>query len=274
LYDYLPLKFISNKLYFLTIRPNLTIHQLSFIVKVEKGNPCQRRLPVLPQIGRIVEIDCIRGIAIILMVIFHIVFDLAYFYNWSLDYLTGFWYYQGKSSAVLFMLVSGISCTLSKNPLRRGLKVFGAGILITLVTYYYNPAVCIRFGILHLLGVGMFTAPLLVKQSALTLALAGTALLGLGHWAASQTSATIWLFPLGLTPPGLSSLDYYPLLPWLGIVLYGMATGKLLYPTKQPLWPSAARSHPARILGWLGRRSLIIYLVHQPLILAVLYFLF
>ncbi|WP_143122536.1 heparan-alpha-glucosaminide N-acetyltransferase [Sporomusa acidovorans] len=226
----------------------------------------------MPHIGRIAEIDCLRGIAILMMVIFHIVFDLAYFFNWPLDYLSGFWYYQGKSSAILFMLISGISATLGRHPLRRGLKVLGAGMLITLATYVYSPALYIRFGILHLLGVGMLAAPWLVKRSALTLTLAGTTLLVLGNWIANLRATIVWLIPLGVRPWDFASIDYYPLLPWLGIVLYGMAAGKLFYSAKQPLWPAATRNQPVRILGWLGRRSLIIYLLHQPILLVVLSF--
>jgi len=225
----------------------------------------------LPQIARIAEIDCFRGIALLLMILFHIVFDLAYFYNWSIDYLNGFWYYLGKASAILFMLVSGISNTLSHNPIRRGLTVFGAGMLITVVTYYYIPAMYIRFGILHLLGFGMLAAPWLTKLSALLLILSGTTLLVMSNWTANLMATNSWLLPLGITPTGFASLDYYPLFPWLGVVLYGLAIGKLLYGHKRPcLFPSATTSLPARILIWMGRQSLLIYLVHQPIILALL----
>ena len=228
----------------------------------------------MPQAARIAEIDCFRGIAILLMILFHIVFDLAYFYNWSLDYLNGFWYYQGKAAAVLFMLVSGISSILSRKPIRRGFTVFGAGMLITAATYCYNPAMYIQFGILHLLGFGMLTAPWFAKGSTLLLTLAGTTILVMGNWAADLTATTTWLLPLGITPAGFASLDYYPLLPWLGVVLYGMAAGKLLYPDKQSLWPSVRTTLPVYALSWLGRQSLLIYLVHQPIILVVLSFLF
>jgi uncharacterized membrane protein len=201
------------------------------------------------------------------MIIFHIVFDLAYFYNWPLDYLQGFWYYQGKSSAILFMLVSGISSTLSGKPTRRGLIVFAAGMLITAATYLFNPSVYIRFGILHLLGFGMLIAPMMAKLPAWLLTVAGTALIFAGSWADGWTVSTFWLLPLGIKPAGFASLDYYPLLPWLGIVLFGMATGKLLYTNRQPLWPSAAASISVRVLSCLGRHSLLIYLIHQPILL-------
>lgn len=221
---------------------------------------------------RIVEIDCFRGIAIILMIIFHLVFDLAYFYNWSIDYLQGFWYYQGKSSAILFMFVSGISSTLSRRPIKRGLSVFGAGMLITVVTYLYNPAMYIQFGILHLLGLGMLLAPWIKKLSSPLLVLTGTTLLALGNWCVNLTSESLWLLPLGIKPADFASLDYYPLFPWLGVILYGMAAGKLLYAGKQPLLPAVGLS--SKILSYLGRHSLLIYLIHQPILLTILFLLF
>ncbi|WP_371376450.1 heparan-alpha-glucosaminide N-acetyltransferase [Sporomusa aerivorans] len=223
------------------------------------------------QAVRIDEIDVLRGIAVILMIIFHTVFDLAYFYNWQLDYLTGFWYYQGKASAVLFMLVSGISSHLSRNPVRRGFLVLGAGLLITAITYLASPAVYIRFGILHLLGVGMICTPLLARLSSLLLMLTGTLLLALNNVLAAFTVTTSVFIPVGLIPPEFSSLDYYPIIPWLGVVVYGMTAGRLLYRRKRPLWPQLSKQAGIQPLTWLGRRSLFLYLMHQPLILTVLY---
>lgn len=221
--------------------------------------------------ARIIEIDCLRGIAIILMVIFHTVFDLAYFYNWPIDYLQGFWYYQGKTSAMLFMLVSGISSTLSRSPLSRGLAVFGTGMLITAVTYVYNPAMYIQFGILHLLGIGMLLAPCLTKLPVWLLLVTGTAIIIAGNLAANLTTTTSWLLLCNIKPVGFASLDYYPLLPWLGIIVFGIIAGKLLYAEKQPLWPAANSSLTAQLLGRLGRRSLLIYLIHQPILLSLLF---
>ncbi len=228
----------------------------------------------MPPVVRITEIDCFRGIAIILMIIFHIVFDLAYFYNWPIEYLHGFWYYQGKSSAILFMLVSGVSTTFSRSPIRRGLSVFGAGMLITIVTYLYNPSMYIQFGILHLLGFGMLISPWVTRLPAWLLILTGTLLVITSSWTDRLTTSTAWLLPLGITPSGFASLDYYPLLPWLGIMLYGMAAGKLMYAAKEPLWPSATANLPFRALSRLGRHSLLIYLIHQPILLTIFALIF
>lgn len=226
---------------------------------------------MVPEAVRLVEIDFFRGIAILLMIIFHTVFDLAFYYNWPLDYLDGFWYYLGKASAVLFMLISGVSSVLSRNPVRRGLTVLAAGLLITAATYVYSPAVYIRFGILHLLGIGMLTAPLFSRCTPLLPGLTGTAVIVIGNKLSQLTATTAFLIPFGIKPTSFTSLDYYPLFPWLGLVLLGSAAGKLLYAENRPLWPSAASSRPVCWLSTLGRRSLLIYLVHQPILLAILY---
>lgn len=221
--------------------------------------------------ARLMEIDCIRGIAIVLMVIFHTVFDLAYFYNWPIDYLQGFWYYQGKASAILFMLISGISSTLSRRSVRRGLTVFGAGMLITAATYYYNPAMYVQFGILHLLGFSMVIAPWTTQLPVCLLTVSGISFLLAGSVVDDLTAASPWLLPFGLKPASFASLDYYPLLPYLGVIFFGIALGKLLYAGKQSLWPASLTGNFACNLSYLGRHSLLIYLIHQPILLALLF---
>ncbi|WP_371365582.1 hypothetical protein SRRS_02980 [Sporomusa rhizae] len=224
----------------------------------------------MPKTVRIAEIDCCRGIAILLMIVFHLVFDLAYFYHWPLTYLDGFWYYQGKTAAILFMLLSGISSLFSSNPFRRGIMILATGAVISMATYFYDPASYIRFGTLHLLGVAMLASPLFIQLKAVELLIAGTVIIATGRLTATLTTPTTYLLPLGISPPDFASLDYYPLIPWLGIVLYGMAAGKLIYRNKQPKFPAAGAYRPVQWLSRLGKHSLIIYLVHQPILLLFL----
>ncbi len=221
-----------------------------------------------PSPNRIWELDALRGIAIILMSTFHLVFDLSFFFGLPINYLSGFWYYEGLSSALLFMLVSGASATLSRRPVRRGLVVLGWGMALTIGTYLMDPSLYIRFGILHFLGVAMIlSAParrwrpaLLVPVSLLMIAV-GLTLRGL-------RTTIPWLYPLGLITASFASLDYYPLLPYLGVYGLGITLGKQLYRERRSVLPW----HPAlRPLELMGQHSLTIYLLHQPLILALLY---
>jgi uncharacterized membrane protein len=86
---------------------------------------------------RIWEIDFFRSIAIFLMVVFHIIYDLNQFSGIDLNYLSGFWYWEGRAAALIFIFLAGISSGFSRNTVRRGLKVFGLGLLITVITFIF-----------------------------------------------------------------------------------------------------------------------------------------
>jgi uncharacterized membrane protein len=232
--------------------------------------------------GRIWQIDAARGVAIILMAFFHLLVDLRDFFGVAgVVYFEPPWYYVGKASAVLFMIVAGISCRLSKSNIKRGLKVLAAGMLITVATYAYGPtrAVYIRFGILHFLGAAMIItglmgkipirdrARLLVWRSAAVLSLA------VGYVFSQMRVRQPFLFPLGLVTDSFRSYDYYPIFPWIGVFFAGMAAGSIVVKNKEKL-ASFKQGRAARSLCLLGRHSLPIYMLHQPAMLAVLYAVF
>ena len=115
---------------------------------------------------RIWEIDFIRGIAIVLMILFHLIVDLKDFHNYELNYLQGFWYIEGKLSAILFILLCGVSSTLgSSRSILHGSKVLLWATLLTTVTFFYNESFYIRFGILHFLGISLLSAQYVRKLS-------------------------------------------------------------------------------------------------------------
>ncbi|WHH59954.1 heparan-alpha-glucosaminide N-acetyltransferase [Petroclostridium sp. X23] len=218
--------------------------------------------------NRIWEVDFIRGLAIILMVIFHLIVDLKDFYSYDIEYLGGFWYYEGKLSAILFMLTSGISSTFSKNNTKRGAVVFGFGLILSLATYLFDPEYYIRFGILHFLGVCMLLYKSINKLSnKVTFSLA-TSFIIIGNAISKITIDTPYFFPLGLTDRNFSSLDYYPIFPWLGVFLYGVIIGKTIYKQKRSLF---VKNLKLDTIVYLGQHSLLIYLTHQPMLLALLY---
>lgn len=217
--------------------------------------------------GRIGEIDFIRGVAFLFMATFHIVVDLRDFYQYNLDYMNGLWFFIGKFSAVLFMVTAGISCTLSSATLRHGGTVFLWGMLITVVTFFYNPGVYIRFGILHFLGVSIASYGIIKKMRLPALAALACVVFAAGAAAANTTADTVWLLPFGIVTPSFASMDYYPLLPWYGFFLVGIIAGKIRYGTR-PRPYSGLRSNP---IAALGRHSLLLYLLHQPVLLCLLY---
>ena len=220
---------------------------------------------------RIGEIDLLRGGAILLMILFHTVVDLRDFFHFSLDYRSGGWYAAGRISAILFILLAGVSSQFSRSNLRRGLQVLAAGLLVSAATYWFNPVTYVRFGILHMLGCAMLLQPLAQKLPSAVQAIAALAVLLTGSLATKPVCNTSLLLPIGIIPPDFQSIDYYPLLPWYGIFLAGVIGGQLLYARRASRLPFPLPDNP---FNWLGRRSLFIYLIHQPILLALLSIVF
>ncbi len=219
---------------------------------------------------RVWEIDVMRGIAIVLMVVFHFIVDLSDFYNYDIAYLSGFWYYVGKTSAITFIFVSGISSTFSRNNIKRGFKILCWGLVITAVTFIYSRYVFIQFGILHFLGVSMMLTHFLSKLHKKYLLLLAAIILVIGNYFSNIYVNTPYLFPIGLIIRQFRSLDYYPLMPWLSVYILGIVIGKRFYTQPKSLFSFT----PSRILDvfvWLSRHSLKIYLLHQPILLAILF---
>ena len=217
---------------------------------------------------RIWEIDFLRGIAICMMVLFHLVVDLADFYEFPFNYMNGFWYYEGKLAAILFVSLAGVSTRFSSNNFKRGLVILGWGLILTVLTYVYNPNTYIRFGILHLLGSSLILFHYFKSTGAAWLGVIALMLFGIAYTTAGKVVQSPIFIPVGLPPADFVSLDYYPLLPWLSVFLLGVLGGRYLY--KQPKSLFSEFPHQS-MLTILGRHSLTVYLIHQPLLLAALY---
>ncbi|UWV46412.1 DUF1624 domain-containing protein [Acetivibrio thermocellus] len=112
---------------------------------------------------RIWEIDVLRGILVIIMVVLHILFDLEFVYNIPIGYGTGFIDKIRIVVATLFIMVSGISTAFSKNSFKRGVVVLSAALLISFVTFIVGREYFISFGVLHLIGLCMIVSPFLKK---------------------------------------------------------------------------------------------------------------
>ncbi|KJS21807.1 MAG: hypothetical protein VR72_08715 [Clostridiaceae bacterium BRH_c20a] len=219
---------------------------------------------------RIWEIDLLRALAIILMSYFHLIYDLSEFYDFNIDYTRGIIYFIGKTSALIFIVLTGFSCSLSSNNLKRGIKVIFFALIISGVTYLYDYKTYINFGILHLLGTSILLYLLFKKLKPPSLLFLGTLLLFFGKVTNALTISNNFLVPFGITSPYYTALDYYPLLPYLGVFLYGIALRKILYPERSSLFKISFWSKPLELLS---NNSLLIYLIHQPILLGILFIL-
>lgn len=225
---------------------------------------------------RIWELDAFRGVCILGMILIHFLFDLIELFG-AVD-----WTYPAPVlwlkdwGGILFILLSGICATLGSRSVRRGLIVFGCGMLCTAVTagmYALGIAgddVVIRFGVLHCLGTCMLLWPLLKKLPSAPAAVLSAVMILVGFWLRTFRVEVPFLFPLGLLPHGFQSADYFPLLPNLGFFLLGAVLGRSVYREKTTRFPNVnSRNFVIRSLCACGRHSLIIYLLHQPVLMGV-----
>ena len=215
---------------------------------------------------RIWELDALRGICLLGMVVIHLLYDLNISLPLPLRLLQ-------EWGGCAFLLLSGVCVTLGHHPIRRGLVVLGCGMVCTLVTWgmyalhWTDHRAVIWFGVLHCLGVCMLLWPLLQRIPSGWLGALGGVLIVLGFYVEGLLLPTPVLVPLGIRYPGFASADYFPLLPYLGFFLLGAVTGRTLYRVKESLFPA---TRPFRFLCFCGRHSLLIYLLHQPILYGIL----
>ena len=232
-------------------------------------------------VERIWEIDFLRGLAIILMVGYHLLFDLGEFrgvkrfLGFSTDLSSVAWTAAQYFFAGLFVILSGTSSTLSRSNVRRGLKLLAVSLAVTVATYIFDPSSAVYFGILQCLAFSMLVYGAAFKKAGPVVCAAwGALVIGLGASLPIQKRALAvrfdWLLPFGIHSPSFSSFDYFPLIPWLGIFLAGAALGKSVYAARRSLVPWRL---PETFINVAGRHSLLIYIVHQPGIMGVLYIL-
>ncbi len=222
---------------------------------------------------RIWELDALRGLCLLGVMAVHLIFDLTSLYalvDWTPSALFVFIKQWG---GVVFLLLSGICVTLGSKPVRRGLMVFAAGLLVNLVTWgmwhfgFSDRGILIYFGALHCLGTCMLLWALFRRLPRWALTALGVILAALGLYFDTLTVTNPWLFPLGLTTDAFLTSDYFPLLPHLGFFLLGAALGRTLYREKKTLFPKVNDlKAPVRGLCWVGRNSLPVYLLHQPVL--------
>ena len=227
--------------------------------------------------GRIWEIDAIRGLLILCVIASHTLYYASFILRrFTLPPLIEFVMQYG---GLLFVVLSGLSATLGRRSFRRGLLVFAGGMVLTLGSLaavhlgWLTEDMVIRFGVLHLLGFAMMIYPLLKKLPSPVLLGFGLAVLALGYWFQFRPVLTEsrYLFALGLRYPGFSSGDYFPIAPHLGWFSLGIVLGRSLYAEKKTRLPQVNPETPIlRFLRWCGRNSLYIFILHLPIIGAIM----
>lgn len=233
--------------------------------------------PVAPP-PRIAALDLARGSALLAMAAYHLGWDLSFLQLIDTDVATHRgWQIAARLIAGSFLVLVGIGLVLAHGRgirwrafLRRLALVGGAAALVTLATALAVPNGLIFFGILHCIALSSVIAlPLLRRPAWAILAAAGLvfAAAGLVRSPVFDHPALLWL-GLGTRAPATN--DYVPLFPWFGAVLVGIAGAKLAGPLLARTAERRFEGRPARALRFAGRHSLAVYLLHQPMMLAVL----
>jgi len=234
--------------------------------------------------ARYPEIDLLRGIALLMMILFHTLFDLAFFRIAPVDVSDGFWRYFAYATASLFLLIVGVSLSVSharaarrlqgralvQKFLLRGGGIFCCGLLVTVATWWYLQEGYVIFGILHLIGLAVMLSPLFFRFRTWN-AVIGIVFIAIG-WILAAIPGPMELLVIGIHPLTFQSVDYTPVFPWMGLVLIGLAIGEFAYPGGERWW--TLPKLPERAIApvtFIGRHTLVIYLVHQPVILLILY---
>lgn len=240
---------------------------------------------------RYTVLDVLRGGAVIAMIIYHALWDLVNIFGVYMP-----WFSSTTASVIqlsirwAFILISGFSIHLSKRKLRHALTVLGASLIITLVTFIFTPEARILFGVLSLLGSAvLLTIPLNkpMKKINPTVGIVICALLfvltynlprgfvGVGDFALFELPDFLYCHTLtaffGFKPAGFFSTDYVPLLPWLFMFWIGYYVYLFFEKYNLLRFMSAFSLKP---LEFVGRHSLIIYMLHQPVVYGLLYIIF
>jgi uncharacterized membrane protein len=229
--------------------------------------------------GRVALVDVARSVALVAMATYHTVFILELFgYLAPYTATTGIWALFARAVASSFLILVGIGLWLAHRNgirwdqvLRRTLQVGGAAALVSGVTWYTYGDQVIWFGILHCIAVASLVGLAVLRWPAWALALLSGAVFVLPRLARFDALSANWNSWLGLGTGPVYAADYLPAFPWFAPVLLGIAIAKVM--SSAGLWPRlAALSSPLLWrLGAPGRHSLIIYLVHIPIIFAIIW---
>ena len=226
--------------------------------------------------GRITAVDALRGLAVVAMIAFHFCFDLAWFRITGSDfYRDPFWLTARTLILSSFLLLAGASLVLAQRTpggrarfWRHVAQVAACALLVSVGSYLVYPRSYIWFGVLHAIAVSLVLIRPLAGQPRVALAL-GIAVIAAGNFVASPWfDGRTWGW-LGFATVKPITEDYVPLLPWTGVMLVGVALGHAL--VRNDFRAIAPFARLPRWIAWLGRHSLVVYMVHQPMLFGALW---
>lgn len=229
---------------------------------------------------RLAAIDVARGIAVYFMAVYHLAWDLNDFRFTQFD-LFGDPFWLGARTAILasFLFLAGLSMVLAEGR-GRGWSAFwrrwaaivaGAG-LVTLGTWFVFPKVYVFFGVLHCIAVASILVLPFLRLPGWCAALAGAAVWLLPKFISHTTFDHAWLQWIGFVTRMPESVDYVPVFPWAGMMLLGIAYGH--WRAERPAGPLTdwrPANGVALSTAWVGRHSLVVYILHQPLLVGLVW---
>ncbi len=242
-------------------------------IKTQDTAPSSR-----PRLGRI---DIARGIALIAMAIYHFGWDLEFFgYMAPTTTAHGGWKLFARCIASSFLFLVGFSLVLAhgneirwKPMAKRLAQIVAAAAAISAVTWYMSPDSFIFFGILHQIALASVLGLLFLRLPAFATLIVAVFVITAPLFAQADIFNHPALSWVGLSTVTLRSNDYVPLFPWFGAVLAGVAAARIFqhFGWLQLLAGGIKPKFLERPLTFIGRHSLAFYLIHQPVLIALVY---
>ena len=222
------------------------------------------------------SIDALRGIAIVWMTVFHLCFDLNHFGYIRQDFYNDpVWTWQRSAIVSMFLLCAGMGQAVAVDQQqdarrfgKRWLQVAGCALLVSAGSYLMFPRSFIYFGVLHGIAV-MLVITRVTANAGRWLWLAGAIAIALPRLVQHpwfDTRLTNWV---GLITHKPVTEDYVPLLPWIGVMWWGLAAGQWVLANRRK-WVTGALPKALHPFAVLGRWSLSFYMVHQPVLIGLL----
>ncbi len=225
---------------------------------------------------RFERLDALRAVAIVWMAVFHLYFDLAHFrFIRANFYADPFWTTQRTFILSLFLLCAGAGQAIAWEQQqswarfwRRWAQVAGCAVLVSIGSWLMFRHRYISFGVLHAIAVMMIVMRLTVRGGA-WLWLAGAVAIALPQFVRDpffDTRLTNWI---GLATRKPATEDYVPLLPWIGVMWWGVAGGRWVLQRRRH-WLTGGVPRMLQPMAVLGRWSLSFYMLHQPVLIGIL----